>query len=310
MTRGFVTIATGAERYYTIAANLLASYRHFSGNPMRFAIICESENEYTRLFDDAIVLNNPTCSYLDKLALLRYTPYDETIFIDADCLAYRDLNVFWEHLDGSADFTAFGKIYPSDYRHAWFKKDEVGEFADRIKFIPDFVGGVYFIRKTEKLEAFTDTCEHILENYHRYTFRQFTEPADEPVFALAMAVHDFRPADDSKVPICFYPHATKFAANILRGQVSYKSMFEPDERSWAYMVHWGSGNTLLPPYTIEAVKLQQALGKQGTIATNCKIACMKAAFQGKQCAKAILLKLHLLDRARDVRNSLRARSSR
>ena len=47
MTRGFVTIATGDEQYYRIAANLLRSYRFFSASPMPFALICDRENEYS-----------------------------------------------------------------------------------------------------------------------------------------------------------------------------------------------------------------------------------------------------------------------
>ena len=115
MTRGFVTIATGRKRYYIIAANLLASYRHFSASPLPFAIICDAENDYTKLFDDIVLLDNPHRSYLDKLVLPRLAPYDETIFIDADCLAYRDLNDFWNYFEQAADFTAFGTTHPADF---------------------------------------------------------------------------------------------------------------------------------------------------------------------------------------------------
>ena len=45
--KGFVTIATGQERYYKLARNLLHSYRLFAKDPFPFAIISDRENEYT-----------------------------------------------------------------------------------------------------------------------------------------------------------------------------------------------------------------------------------------------------------------------
>ena len=304
MTRGFATIATGKERYYAIAANLLASYRHFSTEPFPFAIICDSENGYTQHFDDVVLLDNPHRSYLDKLVLPRFAPYDETIFIDADCLAYHDLNDFWSLFENAADFTAFGSNHPTDFPYAWFKKDDVGEFTNRIEFIPDFIGGVYFVRKSEELSVFANTCDQILENYYHYTFRQFEDPADEPVFALAMAIHNFKPIDREHAPICFYPHAASFSSDISKGFVNYKSIYEEDAHSWAYLVHWGSGNTPLPPYTCEAVRLQKAIGERGAASTACKLARLNAFYFGKNCMKAILSKLHLLDYARSVRTKL------
>ena len=109
MTRGFVTIATGDEQYYRIAANLLRSYRFFSASPMPFALICDRENEYSAEFDHTIILKDPVFSYLDKLRLPECIPYDETIFIDSDCLAYRDLNEFWDAFKKAHDFSAFGR---------------------------------------------------------------------------------------------------------------------------------------------------------------------------------------------------------
>ena len=55
MTRGFITIATGSDLYFRLAKNLLLSYRLFCDAPMPFAILCDRENEYTALFDQAIL---------------------------------------------------------------------------------------------------------------------------------------------------------------------------------------------------------------------------------------------------------------
>lgn len=99
-TRGFITIATGEEKYYRFAVNLLMSYRLYCPNPMPFAIMCDQENTYTAEFDQAVLFRKSEHPYFDKFELLKLAPYDETIFIDADCLAYGDLNEFWAYFAG------------------------------------------------------------------------------------------------------------------------------------------------------------------------------------------------------------------
>ena len=78
-----------------MAKNLLHSYRCFAKEPVPFAILCDRENSYTSEFDNVIVISDASNSYNDKLKLFRELPYDETIFIDADSLAYGELNVWW-----------------------------------------------------------------------------------------------------------------------------------------------------------------------------------------------------------------------
>lgn len=104
MTRGFLTLATGAENYYKLACNLLKSYKISSLNGSPFCILADRENKYTKLFDDVVVLENAKGSYTDKLQMILYTPYDETIFIDSDVIAYDDLNKYWSCFFRSVGF--------------------------------------------------------------------------------------------------------------------------------------------------------------------------------------------------------------
>ena len=124
MTRGFVTIATGDEQYFRFARNLLMSYKLFTSQPMPFAIACDQENAYTALFDDVVILS-PSAqtaghSFWTKFELLIHAPYDETIFIDADCLAYADLNGYWQYFSDADDFTGCGTNYPIDSEQGLF----------------------------------------------------------------------------------------------------------------------------------------------------------------------------------------------
>ena len=62
MTKGFLTIATGNEKYFILAKNLLNSYRYFSEKPLPFAIITDRYNQYTDEFDNTIILDKATSS--------------------------------------------------------------------------------------------------------------------------------------------------------------------------------------------------------------------------------------------------------
>ena len=135
MTRGMITISTGDVHYYRIAANLLLSYRIFSDNPLPFAIIAEEENEYTALFDKVIITKEAKRSFTDKFLLLKLCPFDETIFFDADCLAYGDLNNYWQLFEGATDFSALGQNFDlSDNNGAWYDLNGIGKYADLITY--------------------------------------------------------------------------------------------------------------------------------------------------------------------------------
>lgn len=93
MVRGFVTLATGNEKYYKMAVNMLHSFKVH--NPKaKMAILCDRENEYTDEFDDAVILENVNGNYKDKFRLLVDSPYEESIFIEPDCLIYHNLDFF------------------------------------------------------------------------------------------------------------------------------------------------------------------------------------------------------------------------
>lgn len=91
MTKGFVTLAVGDDRYYRLAANLLLSYRYHTDSAMPFAIVADKENEWTKIFDKVVILPNPSFSYMDKIELLSHLAWDDNVFIDADCLIFKDI---------------------------------------------------------------------------------------------------------------------------------------------------------------------------------------------------------------------------
>lgn len=253
MIQGFVTIATGDERYYRLARNLLRSYRHSSNAPMRFAIIADRHNAYTEEFDDVVIMNNATRSWADKLEMLRYCPYDENIFLDADCLVYQDINFYWDLFSGMGDFSCFGKALPLGSQGGWFS-DQAAEVYP-IRFLTHLHGMLYFIRRGTTVDQMYVLCKDIVENYHKIKFKYFNDClADEPVFALAMAVLNLKPIPRVPEYYCFVPFAIDCKPDFLSHSVRF-TYPEEGQIARCCVVHWGNANTRKAAYRLEEHKI-------------------------------------------------------
>lgn len=203
-TRGYVTIATGSEKYYKLENQLLRSYRKCAVDGLPFALICDHENEYTQDFDDVVVVSDVHKSYLDKLQLHKWSPYDETVFVDADSLFMADPAGIWEDFESSGEVSCYGYCYPLHSNKGWYYVDGCGAYKDMIEYEVDLHGGVYYIRKGDVCDAVFSKALELAENYHAYSFANFSNPADEPVLALSMAIHKCYPCP--KHPrVIFYP---------------------------------------------------------------------------------------------------------
>lgn len=202
MTKGFVTLATGDIKYYKMALNMLKSFR-LHNSQSKMAIVCDKENDIVRQFDDVIVLEKANGDYRDKLSLLVNLPYDENIFIEPDCLIYRDLSFFWDLLSKESDFSCFG--WNSGGLDVWFKTDEakkhildiVPELTDP-ENTPLFNPGYFFMRKGEKLKNMHDDCMRIADAVLADEMLKSDDQIfcrgklrDDPIFNIAMAVNGF-----------------------------------------------------------------------------------------------------------------------
>lgn len=257
--KGFVTIATGKEQYYVLARNLLLSYHCFTKDPVPFTIIADRENEYTAAFDDVIVIHDASNSYNDKLKLFRELPYEETIFIDADSLAYGDLNVWWDIFQNAGDFSLFGYAWRDlECGRGWFIPSGMKEYQKDITFIPDFNGGVYYMRNTESCKRVFDIANHCAEHYHDYRFNGFKDAADEPVLALGMAVCGFEPID---IPgeLVFAPPRKKLDADISVPRAIYHP--SPDKSYPVRLIHFSNYRTQLSFYRNEIIKMHKICGR-------------------------------------------------
>ena len=192
--RGFVTLASGNIKYYKFAYYLLLSYR-LKNDKYPFAIICDRENEYTAAFDDVVVLDDLKSNYLDKFRILTDSPYEESIFIEPDCLIYRNIDHFFDILSKEYDFTSFGW---NDVEGTCFNCTEkmVPEFGEKIRTTPMFCPGYLFIRKSEVCQNIYNDVLRIADWLMKYGVQDCPELLlggklrDDPLFFLAMRLND------------------------------------------------------------------------------------------------------------------------
>lgn len=253
-TQGFVTMATGDERYYRMAVHLLQSYKLYTKKPYKFAIIADKANKYTAEFDDVIIISNAQKSYMDKIRLLENCPYDENIFIDADCLAYDDLNIYWQAFENASDFSAFGKALPLNSKDGWFQQNGTGKYKDMIHFVTHLHGVIYFIRRGDTCLKMLELCYNLIENYNDFDIPFFPNPADESVFALAMAIMNLKPTERKSEYYIFLPVAESIEADISNGFLKYHSPYDGYVQH-GFLVHWANVNTNKALYKKETLTL-------------------------------------------------------
>lgn len=246
VTKGFITIATGKEQYYEIAQNLLRSYRFTAKNPLPFAILCDAENEYTKEFDDVCFFDESKCNYLDKLEMFDLLPYDINIFIDADCLVYRDINRLFDVFENADDFCCFGRVLPLDDKTGWFEYENLNaDLQKQIDYVVGLHGGIYYMRKTSKCKKVLDDAKAFALNYADYKFKgKFTNPGDEPLVALSMAINNCKPIPhDFSAIFCYWE-----CENNIKLSFKNNSAYVMPPNVYTDIVHWGTRFTKSPIY--------------------------------------------------------------
>lgn len=260
-TRGFITVATGREEYYQLAHNLLRSYHCFCPEPLPFAVLCDRENRWTADFDDVVIFpDGATNTYLDKLQLGELLPYDVNIFIDSDCLAFGNLNELFDYFEKADDFSCFGRVLPLDDRSGWFEYQDLGELQSKVSYVVGLHGGIYFLRRTEKSSQVLRTARNLVPDYEKYRFKgKFANPGDEPLVALAMALHNCHPIPFGYEAICCYwEYIGRIQVDISRSRAYVtRGLGKPDEpqRYPVTLLHWGTRYTRESEYQLQAALL-------------------------------------------------------
>jgi hypothetical protein len=193
-SRGVITLAYGHARFLEQAKSLAHSLQVHAPQLPRTLVTDSSNPELRKLFTEVIPYKLEYGSGVrQKLYLDHYSPYDETLFIDSDCLALGNLDDFWTAFEGQY-FGVPGFKYL--YKGAKDQYLDVDLVLDKhhLESIPKFNGGTYYFTKSPQADAFFAAARNTLDNWRELGLREFrgNGPNDEAVYAVAMAIHGVR----------------------------------------------------------------------------------------------------------------------
>lgn len=195
---GLITIAYGSKHYIKMAIALSRSYARL-GSTRPFAVVTDQKNagELSRHFDCIIPIEKSRgAGVAQKLFLDQYSPFQCTLFVDSDCLFYKNPEQIWR-LYSSRCFGIAGWRYldgASEYEreNSYAFVDNMKEFLNknRISRMPHLNSGlIYFDRSNLSREVFR-VARAVYARRSELGMRQFKNSPvnDEPAFAAAMAV--------------------------------------------------------------------------------------------------------------------------
>ena len=189
-SRGFLTIAYGDSKYITMANALALSIRLHSPNAL-LAVVTDRINLDVQLFDFIIPVNlDYPSGVAQKLFVDKYTPFEETIFIDSDCLCYKDINNIWDLYENVQGFGIKGWGYLTEEDKSYYAVNDLQKFFEvaGVKKIGLFNSGVFYFDKSPKSYKVFEIARQLFEHRQNLSLKNFKNSLvnDEPIFALSL----------------------------------------------------------------------------------------------------------------------------
>lgn len=234
--RGIITIGTGAQKYIDMAVNLAMSCRlHSPGIPL--ALITDSKEPYLSSFFDIIIPANPDYpkGIAHKIYVQDYSPFEETLFIDGDCMLVRDIAGMFDWFSNS-NVSAFGLV---KNKGTFFGLDfNILKERTGIEWIGAINGGTYYFKKNEKAKQVFESAKKLLSQYEEIGFGKLRGGYNEEgLMAVSMAMYNELPYDDKgsgmKTPI---GQSGQFKMDVLKG---YCEFYKNNELVQPAIMHFG-----------------------------------------------------------------------
>lgn len=198
-SKGLVTQAFGSI-YCAMAEHLLQSYRLYGNCDYPFYVITDSAGakRLGKLFDGVIIHDDFSRSTVDKMWAFTDTPFDETLFIDADSSVVKDIKrVFTLFEENGSAVSAIAGCTSLNKNHGiQFGPTAIEAFEIHHDF-PNFNGGVYYYDKSSEGKKCVDFMMNELKpNYKLYGLLESDDSTgmyDEPLVIVGMLKFGFRP---------------------------------------------------------------------------------------------------------------------
>ncbi len=202
MTQGYITVALDRQRYVDMAVNFAKSVKFFD-KTRRTCLVFNDRVEITptvrSVFDDIVQLpvDEEYVGCMNKVRIYDVAPYDENMYVDADCLLVKnDIDRHWARCAGRY-FTMTGEKATSGQ----WNNLVIAEACEALglPYIVRMNSGVFYFTKSPETKAFFDRVDWFyrhernrLSNIHQNRVGQY---ADEPFFGAAMGALRLEPVD-------------------------------------------------------------------------------------------------------------------
>jgi hypothetical protein len=191
--QGYLTLAMGAQKYVEMAVVLGLSLKTF--DPKRPVCLLHDKHVMLpayaeRIFDQTILVSDDTkyTGCMNKARLYDYSPFERTMFVDADCILMKSqVDTYWSRCAGRS-FTLPG------CRQSTGRWEELDiDLACRSFDCPYVVvmnsGALYFDKDHAAEQVFKEVdwlYSHRRDELRRFHRNQPGQYADEPFFGVAM----------------------------------------------------------------------------------------------------------------------------
>ena len=204
MTEGYFALALDDDRYLEIAANLALSVRRCERRPISVAInrAVTFNPAYRPLFDQVIEApDHPTLrGAMNKARLFELTPYERTLYVDADCLLFSPrIEFFWRKYRDHPFAVEGQKLTKGPVFSCSLGEKDAATLCRLldIPYLSAFNAGVMYFERTAASKAVFDKVLSLFDGPHRdaisYRYKHAGEYADEPFFGAALGALDIAP---------------------------------------------------------------------------------------------------------------------
>jgi len=197
---GYITLALDHPRYLAMAVNLARSLAYFDPKRPRCLVYNDGVTitpDVRHVFHDLVRIDARPgyLGCMNKIRLYDLTPYDRTMYIDADCLLVKgDIDRHWVALANS-EFVMTGEKRTSG---SWNRLDFRAVCEElKIPYVVQMNSGVFAFSRGERARLFFERLQtlyrdhrDLLSNIHQSRKGQY---ADEPFFGAAMGEFGFSP---------------------------------------------------------------------------------------------------------------------
>lgn len=193
---GYLIIATGPRKYYQMAVNLAKSIWLKDGK-RRICLANDDINMLSekerKLFTDFHNIPNADATGVEyKIESFKYSPFETTMFVDADILMIKDdIDYFWERMAGKAF------VFAGNMRKGGFWRVDIKEKLEMLGLNWCASGnlGCYVFDKSYKAEFFFECAQSMLDKKDVFSTAHTKGRgySIEPVFGLCCGLFGLKP---------------------------------------------------------------------------------------------------------------------